>query len=174
MAFTAALRAHEDRRRWPAQAAPGDRSDLVWRATDRWVGRTTGRWPLSVSTDRIGVTALRAAYLLETWEAARGPIDRSGMTGPVIEVYPAAARRAWGLGRVRSVAEIEEQLPIDFSQVTDRQTCETSEHAFDALVAALVARAAALGRTTPPPEPLLALAAVEGWIHVPVCAPNDL
>jgi hypothetical protein len=40
--------------------------------------------------------------------------------------------------------------------------------AFDAFVSALVARAAALGLTELPPAQLAGLAALEGWIHLPV------
>ena len=169
VAFVAALRAHQEHEPWPARGTAGDRSDLLWRATDRAVRDLVGRWPLSVSTDRIGVTALRAAHLLDAWETERVPIDRSGVTGPVVEVYPAAARRVWELGAIRSVSDLESRLPIRFAATADRDACETVEHAFDALIAALVARAAALRRTRLPPEALVAMAAVEGWIHVPTC-----
>lgn len=169
VAFVAALRAHQEHEPWPGRGTTGHRADLLWRATDRAVRDLVGRWPLSVSTDRIGVTALRAAHLLDAWETERLPIDRSGVSGPVLEVYPAAARRVWGLGAARSVSDLESRLPIRFAATTDRDACDAVEHSFDALIAALVARAAALGRTSPPPEALLALAAVEGWIHVPTC-----
>jgi hypothetical protein len=66
VAFVAALRAHHDREPWPGGVGRAvDRGELLWRATDRWVRQCSGRWPLSVSTDRIGVTALRAAHLLD-------------------------------------------------------------------------------------------------------------
>jgi hypothetical protein len=174
VAFVAALGAHHRRKPWPARRGGGDRGDLRWRATDRWLWERTRRWPLSVSTDRLGVTALRCAYLLDQWEANGGTVDRTGLEGPVLEVYPAAARRAWGLGRVRSVEELEECLPIHFEQPAIRDLCTADEHCFNALVAALVARAAALGRTTTPPAAALAVAAVEGWIHVPTCPIDEL
>jgi hypothetical protein len=172
--FVAALRAHHGHQPWPARGRSADRGDLLWRATDRWVRDRFGRWPLSVSTDRIGVTALRAAHLLDAWEAAGGRIDRSGVTGPVVEVYPAVARRVWGLGAVRSVEELDARLPIGFGDPAARRACERAEHAFDALVAALVARAAALGRTCLPPAELGDVAASEGWIHVPTGSIEDL
>lgn len=172
--FTAAVRAHGDHRPWPGRGSDGDRGALVWRATDRWVGERLGRWPLSVSTDRIGVTALRAAHLLDGWEAANGPIDRSGVSGPVAEVYPAAARRLWALGPVRSVPELERRLGIRFATPAARHACESSEHAFDALVSALVARAVAVGRTGCPPPELAGQAGREGWIHVPTSPIEDL
>jgi hypothetical protein len=49
------------------------------------------------------------------------------------------------------------------------EAVRASDHAFDALVASLVARAASLGRTTVPPPGDVALAQMEGWIHVPTC-----
>lgn len=174
MAFVAAVRAHHDHEPWPAHGAGDDRGHLLWRATDRCVRTRLGRWPLSVSTDRIGVTALRAAYLLDAWQAEGGAVDRSGLTGPVVEVYPAVARRVWELGPVRSISELETCLPLRFRDPATRRACETVEHAFDALAAALVARAAALRRTTPPPPELRDVAAIEGWIHVPDCSPADL
>jgi hypothetical protein len=52
--------------------------------------------------------------------------------------------------------------------VTQRRACvETDDH-FDALIAALIARAVELGATHPPPAELAADAAVEGWIHLPL------
>ena len=173
-AFVSALRAHQERAPWPLRGSAG-RSELLWRATDRWLGERCRRWPLSVSTDRIGVTALRAAYLLDRWEASgAGRVDRAGLTGPVVEVYPAAARRVWGLGATRSVEELEAKLNVQFADSGTRRTCESNEHAFDALVAAFVARAAALFRTHRPPAELAAVAAVEGWIHLPACSLEDL
>jgi hypothetical protein len=45
--------------------------------------------------------------------------------------------------------------------------CRRSDHALDAVLAALTARAAALGRVTSPAEQDRAAAAVEGWIALP-------
>ena len=172
-AFVAAVRASFEHAPWPTRGC-ADRSNLLWRETDRWARRYLRRWPLSVSTDRIGVTALRAAYLLDSWEAYGGAVDRSGISGPVVEVYPAAARRIWGLGAVRSVHELEARLPVHFADSAVRYASETSEHVFDALVAALVARAATLSRTHGPPPELAALASAEGWIHLPSCPIEEL
>ncbi|HEV2068473.1 MAG TPA: DUF429 domain-containing protein [Acidimicrobiales bacterium] len=170
----AAVVAHHGGEPWPMRRGGGDRGPPRWRATDRWLQERNGHWPLSVSTDRLGVTALRCAYLLDQWEAVGGTVDRRGLEGPVLEVYPAAARRAWGLSRVRSVEELEHCLPMHFEQPAIRDLCTANEHCFDALVAALVARAAALGRTSRPPAGALAVAAVEGWIHVPTCPLDEL
>jgi predicted nuclease with RNAse H fold len=40
------------------------RRELSFRETDREIKRLTHRWPLSVSTDRLGLTAIRCAGLL--------------------------------------------------------------------------------------------------------------
>lgn len=135
-------------------------------------GDGRGRLPVGGRAARgrsgIGAAALRAARLLD------GLRDRSGVAGTVVEVYPAAARRAWGLGATRSVEEVAERVPIRFRTPEARAACAEVEHAFDALICALVARARTLGRTDPPPPPLRAIAAVEGWIHVPVGRLADL
>ena len=58
-------------------------------------------------------------------------------------------------------------------EVADR--CAASHDALDALIAALPARAAALGKTVRPADGTEAeRAPVEGWIHLPVCEPAEL
>ncbi|MEG0299727.1 MAG: DUF429 domain-containing protein, partial [Aurantimicrobium sp.] len=71
------------------------RRSLAYRETDRHVREVTGRWPLSVSTDRLGLTAMRCAGLLSRLSASGVEIDRSG-SGLVTEVYPGASLRLWG------------------------------------------------------------------------------
>jgi predicted nuclease with RNAse H fold len=72
------------------------RRRLAYRLTDLAVHETTGQRPLSVAADRIGHTAMRAAGLLARLAADGHPVDRTG-TGVVVEVYPAASLRRWGL-----------------------------------------------------------------------------
>jgi len=50
---------------------------------------------------------------------------------------------------------------------THQARCRQSDHVLDAVVAALVARAAALGHTSAPPMRLEVFAAREGWIALP-------
>ena len=173
--FVDALVAHQAAEGWPA---PDDespeifRAALSFRATDRVVMHT--RRPLSVSTDRIGVTAMRCAYLLHRWKA----IDRTGR-GRFVEVYPAGALGRWGLEAsgykgahndvVRELlGRLCETLPALTLDAATREICATSDDAFDALVASLVARAAALGLTDGPPRVVRDRAMQEGWIHLPV------
>lgn len=47
------------------------------------------------------------------------------------------------------------------------ETIRRSHDAFDAAIAALTARAASLGQTSPPGEDDLATARTEGWIAIP-------
>lgn len=167
--FLAALAAHAAHEPWPHRGRPGDevRAEMRLRATDRVVHELTGRTPMSVSADRIGATAMRAAHLLDALGSTRGePVRRNG-SDVVIEVYPAAARRRWGLDpRVRDLAALEQAAQLDFVG-SGRTVYAEDEHCFDALVAALVARAHQLGRTEPVPAQHQHEAAVEGWICLP-------
>ncbi|WP_370356127.1 DUF429 domain-containing protein [Catenulispora sp. EB89] len=101
--------------------------------------------------------------------AVRGrPVDRTG-AGPVVEVYPAGARAVWGLEAVRSTDAVLGAMPRLRFEPGAREGYESNEHAFDALVAALVARAVALALTTPPQGiEQNEAATVEGWIHLPL------
>jgi hypothetical protein len=74
-----------------------DDHELRFRFTDRFVRCKTGLWPLSVSSDRIAVSAWRCARLLS--RHFRGGIDRLGKQHHVLEVYPGAALTAWSFER---------------------------------------------------------------------------
>jgi hypothetical protein len=158
---------------------------LVRRGTDRWVHARTGKVPLSVSADLIAYPAMRAQRLLRRYRELTGsPVDRSGLTGPVCEVYPDVAVTHFGLrpeGRRRmsykSAAGQEARrdlldtllrrapwLALSAAQQAD---CIAFDDFFDALIAALVARSVQLGVSEPPAPEQAAQAAVEGWIHLP-------
>jgi hypothetical protein len=179
--FVEAVVAHGDGAAWPGrgQAGPGFRRSLRYRLTDAVVRQRVGWWPLSVSTDLIGVPAMRCAGLLDALAAGGEPVDRAG-GGRVVEVYPAAALRHWGLphrgykrptgGTVRSMAldRLLAMLPWLVVDEAALDGCRADDDAFDALVCALVARAAALGLTArPDPGHQTERARVEGWIHLP-------
>ena len=67
---------------------------LAFRLTDlRVKEKPLSAVPLAVAADRIGKTAMRCALLLDAF----GSVDRSGRSGIVAEVYPAAKRRTWRL-----------------------------------------------------------------------------
>lgn len=157
-----------------------DTGPLRLRATDTWVWRRHGRRPLSVSTDLIGVTALRCARLqLLVAERTGTAVDRTGR-GRLAEVYPAAALAAWGLpaaGYKRStgasvalLAELAAMMADRFAiSMTPQQRALVAsvDDALDALVAAVVAREVTMGRTEGPPATEAEVASREGWIHVP-------
>ncbi len=94
--FVAFITAHAANRPLPTTEL-GTHS-LRLRATDIAVmQRRLGRPPLSVSTNMLGVTALRAARLLAELRERGMPVDRAGRAGragrgTVCEVYPAASR----------------------------------------------------------------------------------
>jgi hypothetical protein len=170
--FVKAISAHHSRRPWPETGARERR--LRFRVTDFVVREETGHWPLSVSSDLIGVPALRAARLLSEMD-----VDRSG-EGKLVEVYPAAALRQWGLpatGYKRPAGSSTRQRLVDqFAKITRPWlalssegwgACQASDDAFDALVAALVALAKANDRCEPVPSEHQAEAQAEGWIALP-------
>ena len=158
------------------------RRRLAYRETDRHVRSTTGRWPLSVSTDRLGLTAMRAAGLLSKLAREGFHVERTGQ-GAVAEVYPGASLRLWGFDtsgyraspetRQALLAAIQSSMPqLDLGQ--HAPVMISSCDAFDAVVAAIAARAVAVGRTHAPESDQLELARSEGWIHLPAGSLNSL
>lgn len=192
--FVSTVVAHSAHAPLPPSAELIRRSDhkalnpLLYRMTDEviWT-QTQSRPPLSVAANLLGVVALRCARLLGEVEHDGVPLDRSGLTGPIAEVYPAATLRRWQLSgresykrpesrRARqSIVELlEGALGIGFpAEVAEH--CVTSHDALDALIAAFAARAAALGKTIRPAEGTeTERALIEGWIHLPTCEPREL
>ncbi len=159
------------------------RRRLTWRLTDQVV-RAAGHQPLTVAADKIGHVAMRAARLLALLAAEQGPIDRAG-SGVVVEVYPAASLKRWGFAhrqykgtanssaRLALVEELRRRLPwLDLGVAAE--ACRASDDALDAVVAALTARAAALGFCTSPTAEQREQAAREGWIALPTCETGRL
>ena len=150
---------------------------LVRRETDIWVWEQTKQLPLSVTTDRIAYPAMRVARLLD--QLPDGAIDRSG-SGRFVEVYPAAALRVWELrhrsykrqaGRPLLATLLEDlrgRCPWLHADEATWAAVGRTDHAFDALIGALVARAHQRGLCHPIPVGLREAAAREGWIAVPV------
>jgi predicted nuclease with RNAse H fold len=155
----------------------GWRRELTMRRTDEFVRDELHLVPLSVSADRIAHVVLRCAVLLAKLDASGRPVDRTG-AGAVVEVYPAASLRGWGL---RHRGYKRPRTPDVLAAAADdllaaapwldcgphEETIRRSHDAFDAVVAALTARAASRGQTCPPGEDDLAAATTEGWIAVP-------
>ncbi|MEA2467277.1 MAG: hypothetical protein QOJ57_1403 [Thermoleophilaceae bacterium] len=180
--FVRAVTAYSHRGPWP-DVTP-DR--LRYRLTDRLVRDELKLAPLSVSSDRIGVTAWRCARLMSLARPGATAVDRSG-GDRVVEVYPAAALVRWGFDRrgykksgasAQQVAQrkARERLldTIDAAcgwlewEDGARDACVASDDALDALLCAFIARAAAIGSTRwPVAVAEREAAAAEGWIHVP-------
>jgi len=152
------------------------RRTLAYRETDRFAHKTTGRWPLSVSTDRLGLTAMRCAGLLRRLAEAGVDTDRAG-AGDIAEVYPGASLRLWGFDttgyrreperRRELLAALRARAPWFDLAETHVELMVASGDAFDAVIAALVTRAAARGRYIPPPADVAERATREGWIVLP-------
>ena len=149
---------------------------LAYRETDVFIQETFGVRPLSVSTDRLGLTALRASAIQARLRDTGWPVDRAGGS-KVIEVYPAVALRQWGLAEGSYKGANRTALPALVDRLkagvpwlelgASEALVRSSDDAFDALVAALVARAHALGMWHLPPKAQAQHASSEGWIVVP-------
>jgi len=165
----------------PGYPAAGWKRRLTLRVTDEVVRNEMGLIPLSVSADLIGHVALRCACLLA--EAGRRGVDigRDG-DGLIVEAYPAASLRAWGLthqrykkpGRGQALDDLVGNLMRAAPWLhlgAAESACRESHDAFDAVIAALTARAAARGLTRRPRTAAEAAAAsTEGWIAFPLPA----
>jgi predicted nuclease with RNAse H fold len=169
---------HAGRAGVPAAGTGGGwRRELTLRRTDLFVQETARVLPLSVSADKIAHVALRCVVLLARLDASGRPADRTG-AGAVVEVYPGASLRSWGLYRRgykrRSAPELLGRLADDLLAAAPWLDCGAHEAAirrshdvFDAVIAAMTARAAARCQTFPPGEEDLAAARAEGWIALP-------
>ena len=147
---------------------------LAFRQTDAAVLAAGAGRPLSVSTGFLSYVAMRAAALQARLSVAGMVVDRSGRTGSLIEVYPAASLRSWGLrehGYRQGGAALATALDrlLSAAPFVDlgghRDTFESSVDCFDALVAALTALAHAFGRTVAAPDDEVYRR--EGWIVLP-------
>ncbi len=173
-----------------ARLTSDDTGDLAWRRrlayreTDRVVTERTGARPLSVATDRLGMTALRCAVLLDRLAGDGRVVDRSGEhPSAVVEVYPAMALRVWGLARPRYklAPDARTALIADLGRAASwlelgdhRALMTTSADALDAVLAALVALAHERGASIPPAADQRDRARVEGWIAIPTVGLAEL
>lgn len=174
-AFVRAIAEHHAGGLWPVEH--DGREELRLRTTDRFI-RQHGANPLSVSSDRIGAAAMRAGRLQRLLAEAGVEVDRSGVSGRVVEVYPAAALRVWGFrsngykGKSKRavVTDLCTTVLARFGAIGVAASevlhgCDDDE--FDAFICAVLARAARTGHTIAPSADQLAAARREGWIHLP-------
>jgi predicted nuclease with RNAse H fold len=174
--FAEAVWAHSSGDGWPSDYDhSAQRDEMRLRATDRWVAARYGQHPLSVAADKIALPAMRAAWLVPRMHD--GPVDLTG-AGTVVEVYPALALRIWGFAHQRykgtAGSQVRTALVGDLTAhapwldvAAFRPMLEMSDDCLDALVAAVVARAAELGCCEQIPPDCLADARREGWIAAP-------
>lgn len=163
------------------EAAAAWRRRMVYRTIDEVVRAETGLIPLSVSADRIAHAAFRVALVLTRLAEAGHPVDRTG-EGTVAEVYPAACLRRWGLTHRGYKRGAGHGFLLDALRAAapwlemdgHEELLRASHDAFDAMIAALGARAVALGHFRRPDEKQRPVAAVEGWIALPTCDLSDL
>ncbi|MDP9454195.1 MAG: DUF429 domain-containing protein [Actinomycetota bacterium] len=175
--FVEALRGHEigvafgrDRRRYRLRTTDVWIADALPKRLARDRGRPT---PFSVSTDKLGATAMVGTVLLGLLsDGFRLSPRQSAVPRAVLEVYPAASLWAWGLRHrnidVSAALEVlQEAFGLEVRD-DDLERLLRSRHCFDALIAALTAREYGDGNIFDPPEdvPEVTLRA-EGWIRVP-------
>ena len=170
--FVGAVSGHARRETWPDVTT----RDLSYRRTDQRVAAEVGWWPLSVSTDRIGIVAFRAARLQALLRPSAEPA-RNGSTG-VIEVYPAAALHRWGLphrrykrpeGRAERARILDGLQSVATLDLAGHEVdLLDSADQLDALVASLVAVAKHLGCVDPLAAGDAPRARIEGWIWLPM------
>jgi hypothetical protein len=148
------------------------------------------RMPLSVSSDRIAVTAMRCAYLLtKLAERTKGPGTQLSRVGEdhVVEVYPGAALALWSDetakvellptgykgkdgadAREVLVGLLEHAAPWLVLEPSMSAEMVANDDVLDAVLCAMVARAAATGQTMKPSTVAETHDMdVEGWIHLP-------
>ena len=179
--FVDAVRAHADRRPLPDLDWGDAYAELRLRVTDRWLRTRCGANPMSVSTNLIAAPALRAAWLLARAEQHGVVVDRSGRTGRVVEVYPGAALRVWGLpfSGYKSGPQAQRTQGRIRAAVLDAMGLELvgdvrNDHELDALLCAVIARLSRIRATRPVPEQHSEVAEREGWIHVPLGPLDEL
>lgn len=159
---------------------------LAYRDTDRFVTRETGLIPLSVSADRLAHPAMRCAVIQAKIARQHGVQARDG-SGRLAEVYPAASLKLWGMsprgykgkGTVEASlrASILERLTRTapwFDLGGHQRDLAASDDMFDAVIAALTARAVKMGTTLRPDNEHAVRATTEGWIHLPSGPLEDL
>ena len=180
------LVAHRDHTELPSDADTESkdwRRSKVYRRTDKVVqARKDLDVPvLSVSADKLAHTAVRVIGLLTRLGQSGVEVDRSGLGGKVVEVYPAASLNVWQLPHTsykgtEDSAEVQRGLILEGLKDATAGWLDLGEHeaalqdsddALDALVAALTGLAHLKGAVTLPDEIQQAAAQTEGWITLP-------
>ncbi|WP_439944378.1 DUF429 domain-containing protein [Streptomyces sp. BBFR115] len=170
--FVRAVGAHFAADLWPGRGQDSERyrkDRLRYRLTDRIVRDQIHPVapPLPAPFDRIGAMVARWAHLEDELHRRGVRVDRTGR-GPICEVYPKASRHCWHLlNGPRRMDALLAAAPWLRCDAPTARAYDASEHAFDALLCALTARAVACGLTAHPEMSQLHNARTEGWIHLP-------
>ena len=177
-AFVDAVTQHAHDGSWPPQYQHSDTLSVRYRRTDlvTWESMR-GHPPLSVSTDKIALPAMRAAALLSRLDKSSA-LDGSGV---VVEAYPAVALKRWGFTSRGYKGSAGASARIELVELFARRTADwlvlrkedvtafrSSDDAFDSLIAALVARASAMSLVESIDERDRSFALREGWIALPL------
>ena len=112
------------------------RRQFRYRRTDEFTADRMGKLPLSGSTDKLGVVALRMAELEARMLAAQISVERDG-SGSVCEVYPGSVKNFWfqlPKPPASTVINQLEWLTIDVG----RKLLESNADVFDAFICALI------------------------------------
>ncbi|MBK6669736.1 MAG: DUF429 domain-containing protein [Actinobacteria bacterium] len=186
MPFVAAVTAQQRFGRWPGTE---DRRPLTHRHTDAVVRANGWGQPMSVSADKLGSVAMRCALLQREWASEWGRAAPRDGSGRLVEVYPAVALLAWGVGRPGykgsgdDARRVRESILAAIAEATHdwldlagiSEICIASDHSLDAVVSALNAVAAGIGASrAPESDEERDRALVEGWIHVPTGPLRDV
>ncbi|CAB4757431.1 MAG: DUF429 domain-containing protein [Actinobacteria bacterium] len=182
--FVQAVMAHQSFNPWPGTE---NRRPLTHRLTDDRVRDQGWGQPMSASADRLGSVAMRCALLQREWANRWGAAAERDGSGRLLEVYPAAALRVWGIsqpgykGGTKDAADparkarnkiftaLRTATEPWLDLVSVRESCVDSDHTLDALISAVIALLAQWSATSrPESDEDLRLAKVEGWIHVPI------
>lgn len=156
-----------------------NREDFRFRETDRFIHDQFGKWPLSVSTDRLGIVAHRLVSITTKMvHCTIPPFHRPGPDPTLIEVYPAATLIALGLRErgYKKDPEIRREIVKDLArfgieirgEMADQ--CVLGDDALDAVICALTGHLYARGETMGPEHlksPRAGVVSNEGWIYVP-------
>lgn len=170
--------------------------NIRWRLTDEFVAARQSAikaehlpgpwnpWPLSSVVSLITPSVIRCARILTAVHKGE-PVDRVGFGSRIVEAYPIAALRAWGIltNQYKKVAAdcaiifeaLCESASVSRPEVVGCVPVGCDDDALDAFVCGLIARVVAVsdGATGPtavsePHAPDIDTVRLEGWIHLPL------